>query len=439
MDAPITPTAPSIGLALSGGGVRATLFALGALIAIVDSGQNRRVSEITSVSGGSITNAFVAQRCDFSNVGPAEFDQIAGSLIRRVTTGLVPRRLVAALYGLSGLLIASVVALSWPLSLAWPFDLLLCFCYGLALLLRGIVLARLLGAKLFSDAALPHTLRQQQGQVNHVFCTTDLNSTLPVYLCTRKPFFFSPVWGSARSDQAGDLDFTTAVRASAAFPGGIPPRRLRLRKLDVRPGAQAWTARLGRLRFRDVSPDEVRALYLSDGGVWNNLGTDWYLPETRAQVVTSAAFGPESSALIVVDATPPPPATENLWYLRFPWLAELLTIARVLNVLYVSTVVTRIAELERKRQEASDSTGHDRVVRMVDPLRVARNAAVCWKGRDTWSGRRGWFGRTGSLTERLVHPAAGVEREGSHHSVPDSPGDRLPTGPARISGHLVSL
>jgi len=49
----------SIGIALSGGGHRATLFALGALLYLVDSGRNKDVTMISSVSGGSITNAFL--------------------------------------------------------------------------------------------------------------------------------------------------------------------------------------------------------------------------------------------------------------------------------------------------------------------------------------------------------------------------------------------
>ena len=42
----------ALGVALSGGGVRATLFSLGALTALVDSGENHKVKEISSVSGG---------------------------------------------------------------------------------------------------------------------------------------------------------------------------------------------------------------------------------------------------------------------------------------------------------------------------------------------------------------------------------------------------
>jgi hypothetical protein len=47
-----------LGIALSGGGHRASLLSLGALLYVVDSGMNARVRTVTSVSGGSITNAF---------------------------------------------------------------------------------------------------------------------------------------------------------------------------------------------------------------------------------------------------------------------------------------------------------------------------------------------------------------------------------------------
>jgi hypothetical protein len=40
----------SIGVALSGGGIRATLFSLGALMYFVDSGYSRYVTDISSVS-----------------------------------------------------------------------------------------------------------------------------------------------------------------------------------------------------------------------------------------------------------------------------------------------------------------------------------------------------------------------------------------------------
>lgn len=54
--------AKNLGLGLSGGGYRATLFNLGALIRINELGLIGKIKRITSVSGGSITNGYLAMR-----------------------------------------------------------------------------------------------------------------------------------------------------------------------------------------------------------------------------------------------------------------------------------------------------------------------------------------------------------------------------------------
>ena len=51
-----------IGLALSGGGYRATLFGLGSLVRLNELGILKNISRISSVSGGSILNAYLAMR-----------------------------------------------------------------------------------------------------------------------------------------------------------------------------------------------------------------------------------------------------------------------------------------------------------------------------------------------------------------------------------------
>ena len=45
-----------LSLSLSGGGKRAAVFSLGALLALVNSGEHARIKTISSVSGGSTTN-----------------------------------------------------------------------------------------------------------------------------------------------------------------------------------------------------------------------------------------------------------------------------------------------------------------------------------------------------------------------------------------------
>jgi hypothetical protein len=52
----------SLSVALSGGGHRASLFGLGVLLYLADVGRNNDVTSIASVSGGSITNGYLAQR-----------------------------------------------------------------------------------------------------------------------------------------------------------------------------------------------------------------------------------------------------------------------------------------------------------------------------------------------------------------------------------------
>ena len=63
----------SLAVSLSGGGHRATLFGLGALIYLVDAGANKHVTSISSVSGGSLTNGFVGQSLDFRTTDSTSF------------------------------------------------------------------------------------------------------------------------------------------------------------------------------------------------------------------------------------------------------------------------------------------------------------------------------------------------------------------------------
>ena len=79
-------------VALSGGGLRASAYALGALLYLVHSGLNVKVKNISSVSGGSITNAFVACECDFSKPVDSAFLKVVSPLARKIAfSGLLQR------------------------------------------------------------------------------------------------------------------------------------------------------------------------------------------------------------------------------------------------------------------------------------------------------------------------------------------------------------
>ena len=74
-----------IAIGLSGGGHRASLFGLGVLLYLADVGMNRDVVCISSVSGGSLTNAFVAQEGDYSKLTAEDFERrIAQPFAQRV-------------------------------------------------------------------------------------------------------------------------------------------------------------------------------------------------------------------------------------------------------------------------------------------------------------------------------------------------------------------
>ena len=63
-----------IGIALSGGGHRASAWGIGVLAAVVDTNLGPDVTSVTSVSGGSITNGVVAQNVDLRTATPQGFD-----------------------------------------------------------------------------------------------------------------------------------------------------------------------------------------------------------------------------------------------------------------------------------------------------------------------------------------------------------------------------
>src|SRR5262245_53997172 len=82
-----TGTAP-LGLALSGGGVRAALFSLGVVIGLIETECHRRVRCVASVSGGSILNAALAHEkslASFSSL--TEFEPLASKLAASLAWG----------------------------------------------------------------------------------------------------------------------------------------------------------------------------------------------------------------------------------------------------------------------------------------------------------------------------------------------------------------
>jgi predicted acylesterase/phospholipase RssA len=72
---------PRLGLALSGGGLRATLFHLGVVRFLRDAGLLRDVTHIVSVSGGSILGAHLALNWERYNASVAEFEAATSKIL----------------------------------------------------------------------------------------------------------------------------------------------------------------------------------------------------------------------------------------------------------------------------------------------------------------------------------------------------------------------
>jgi predicted acylesterase/phospholipase RssA len=75
---------PKLGLALSGGGFRATLFHLGVVRFLRDAGALRDVTDIASVSGGSILAAHLALNWEQYNGDEQRFAEATGQIVKFV-------------------------------------------------------------------------------------------------------------------------------------------------------------------------------------------------------------------------------------------------------------------------------------------------------------------------------------------------------------------
>jgi predicted acylesterase/phospholipase RssA len=354
-----------IEVALSGGGFRASAFSLGALLYLVDSGLNTRVLNITSVSGGSITNGYVACHCDYASktTDIETFKAIAGRIARHIAFDGMWRSPLVLLYLvvvgallltilmivagailsclgafptpaselMAGLIIAGVLnhlALS-SLVGVW---LLVLACFVLAYF-RGAPVAWWMERTFFGFRQRRITLANlPQRTVDHVFCATDLNNSLPIFFSTGGGGrVLTRAYGMA---DLRSLSVARAVRASAAFPPAFPPVSLRL--------PREWT-HTSRSSLRN-SQAQPRSVWLTDGGPYNNLGTDW--SGLRHHIFRLTSYRDNEGGVrsgdiqLVIDASQPDPRAK-LWLLHVPVFAICAYLARVMKIMYGSTLSAR--------------------------------------------------------------------------------------------------
>jgi predicted acylesterase/phospholipase RssA len=319
-----------IAVALSGGGHRAALFGLGVLLYLVDAGKHASVTSVASVSGGSLTNGYVAQSVDYASVSTQEFWELA----RKLTTQIGSRgTLWASPLTWAYLAVLVLAALAtfvgvWflPIGLAWR---LLFFVVAVLLLavfagLRSWICARSFARTLYSPTGKPSRLDATARPVDHVLCATELHAGEHAYFSGR--FVCSYRLGFGRP---GDLALHDAVQASAAYPGGFPARWFR-------------TSRHAFAQPADERAASSRFMVLVDGGAYDNLGDEWALG-VRARNRRWATLDPgliEPDELIVVNSSGPMD-WGRLEHLRLPVVGEALTLKRDVDILYDTTTSTR--------------------------------------------------------------------------------------------------
>ena len=332
-----------IAIALSGGGHRASLFGLGVLAYLCDAGKSAEVVSIASVSGGSITNAFVAQEIDFAEATPAELDQrvtapLAEQIARRGTLFATwPTRLYLALIAAVAL---AALAAPWLL----PIPIWAAAVAGVAGLLlvallawqRGNVCGRAYRDTLLSRDGRATRLAEVGRAVHHLICATDLRTGRPVYFTPG--FIYGYGFGRC---PPGAVPLYKAVQASAAFPGGFPPVRIPTRGL-------------GFVETKSGRPKEIPSgrLLLADGGVYDNLAEQWargFAGRVRRWPELGDDYF-EPDTLVVVNSSA---RVDWMPYGRKPpgW-AEVAALMRDMNVLYENTTAVRRQELTARFDRA---------------------------------------------------------------------------------------
>ena len=240
---------PGMALALSGGGFRATLFHLGGLWRLNELKLLRNLKEITSVSGGSITSAWLGlqwEQLKFDAEGKAtNFEELIVTPLRKFCARTCD---------------IQTVLKGWLNPFRRP----------------SYYLARHYRKTLFGNATLQNLPAPDDGPLFTIYAT-NLLTGVSVRM-TRKRVADYRIGEIVQPT----IPLATAVAASSAFPPLFIPL-----KLKTEP--EAWKKFDGADLFHDAR--YRRVMYLGDGGIYDNMGLEsiWDRYET---VLVSDAGAP---------------------------------------------------------------------------------------------------------------------------------------------------
>jgi len=239
MEAAETSDRPSIGLCFSGGGFRASFYALGILRYLAEAGLIGRLTAVSAVSGGSIAAAAVADRwTDFLEAGgglDAFLAKVDGPFRSTVTSKNIRRR--------------------WMLN---TFAAVVPFTEG-----RGGAYARTLQHNLYSHGRIADLPTSPM----FILTSTDMSKGRAFRIA---PGFVGSYDYDYIEPTPTSVSLGKAVAASAAFPPSLTVVNLKTKDLP----------------FPKPAPP---TLSLVDGGVYDNLGLEWFQGEDEESPRPSAA------------------------------------------------------------------------------------------------------------------------------------------------------
>lgn len=292
-----------IAVALSGGGFRASLFHLGVLRRIAELGWLPRVDAISTVSGGSIVGAFAALRwrrmLDAGGDAAAFQATIADPFVEVVSS----RNVFTEWW-------TRLVVRGWP-RIADPY------------FTRTIVFGELL-SELFYDGV---SCSELPDNPYTIFNATNLASAR-AFRFTKHGLGDSRIgyatWPSERALPVG-----VAVGASAAFPPVFAPLRLDAREYSF--GGPVYP--------RDSPGEAADVIELTDGGVYENLGTEVV---TKGTALPGGKIADAAEFLIVSDGGYPTRLDTRVT--RKPLLSAWRLLNRVNDI-----ALSQVAALRRRR------------------------------------------------------------------------------------------
>jgi hypothetical protein len=286
------------------------------------------VVSISSVSGGSLTNAFVGLNCDYAATSSADFRAVAHRLASQIANKGTLFAWVGTWVYLAALLVAGLAAfLVWLLPWHWLARIVL-FVVAVAVWevvlfrLRGMVCGRAYAATLFRKNGPVAGLRDiRHDSIDHVVCATHLHAGEHMYFSGDFVYAYRFGWGSP-----GDMPLHVPVQASTAVPGAFPPRWI-------------WSAPLN---FKHPAAKLPFAIALADGGVYDNMGDQWFSGFAHRQNVLPAVKVPDTFVIANASASM---GMQPVGLMRLPFIGEITALKRNSSIMYDNSASIRKSDL----------------------------------------------------------------------------------------------